>query len=610
MAMRLRFPIRLKILFTFLLVVTVVVSVITFTMARLFHEDKRTYIHDLASTIALSVAEQCRSMLLHYQEHLQFYARVVSDSKLEPARKAELFRVLFEDFPELVAVSVHQGDAELSSVYDREALEAAGLAEAGLREFRRQRPLPVDRLRRGRTVVENSTIVEALPTLTLAFAHAPEVGEGREGKMSIVSGTVRLDELARLARVSRAFEVFVTDSEGTYLVHPDTRQVARSARAGFMPKMDVARGYSMGVTREYTIADVDMIGGFAGVELGDLVAGAQVPKSAAYLASRDVLKSLMGVAMVLLGVAAIVSLFWARRITRPMEDLSTATREIAKGRFDIQVQLESGDEIGTFARSFNQMVSELKRREAALQQAQAQLIQSEKMAAFGQLGAGIAHEVKNPLAGILGCAQLSLRKAEPDSPIHHNLLLIEKETKRCKAIIEGLLRFARQEKAVLSPIDIGPVVADAVAIVSHQLEMNRVGVDKDVAEGLPRIRGNANQLQQVLMNLMINAQQAMDGRPGRVRITARQLDPGWIELRVSDDGPGIPADVLGRIFEPFFTTKPGGKGTGLGLSVSYGIIKEHQGEIRVESGPGQGATFSILLPVPGADPQAVVARTA
>src|SRR5207245_1787194 len=149
--------------------------------------------------------------------------------------------------------------------------------------------------------------------------------------------------------------------------------------------------------------------------------------------------------------AALAGLFWSRRFTRPVERLSRATRQIARGKFDVQIKVTSRDEIGTLAASFNRMASELRDREASLREAQAQVLQSEKLAAVGQLGAGIAHEVKNPLAGILGCAQLSLRKAERGTPLEKNLLLIEKETKRCKTIIENLLKFARQEKTALEP---------------------------------------------------------------------------------------------------------------------------------------------------------------
>jgi len=302
------------------------------------------------------------------------------------------------------------------------------------------------------------------------------------------------------------------------------------------------------------------------------------------------------VGVVLLKKKAVGGRLWARRITRPVERLSDATREIAKGDFEFQVDVQGRDEIGALAGSFNQMASELKTREERLEEANAQLIQSEKLAAFGQLGAGIAHEVKNPLAGILGCAQLSLMEIEEDTPVYQNVKLIEKETERCKTIIENLLKFARQEKAIFEPTDINAVVTDAGAIVNHQLEVNQVKLIQDLSDKLPTIRGNANQLQQVFMNLFMNAQHAMEGEPGTVTVKTRRTPDERIEIVVSDTGPGIPAEIQSKLFEPFFTTKPTGEGTGLGLSVSFGIVQDHEGKIEVDSEPGEGATFRISLP--------------
>ena len=147
------------------------------------------------------------------------------------------------------------------------------------------------------------------------------------------------------------------------------------------------------------------------------------------------------------------------------------------------------------------------------------------------------------------------------------------------------------------PVNINQVAQDAAAIVEHQLEMNKVKLKKNFASSLPMISGNANQIQQVLLNLMINAQQAMEGSPGEVTVTTLSLDSSHVQVQISDNGSGIPEDVQAKIFEPFFTTKEVGKGTGLGLSVSYGIIKEHKGEIKVESSPETGTTFTIDFPL-------------
>ena len=591
---KIRFPIRLKILATVLLVITAVVSVITFTMANLFHADKSTYIHDLTSATALNATQEVRMLLEGYRERLQVYTRLVSDPHLAGANRSDLITKLFEDTGEFVAVTIYQNGVEQGSVYDVKLLKGTGLEKEDLRLYRNKNPLPLKEMVYRKVFVTNSTISERLPTLTIATLQSDP---GTENQVVAVA-VIKLERILELALQSRVFETYVIDSQGVLLAHQNLKAVARHEKVSWIPqKNELFIGASMIRTLEFNRNGVEMVGGFGKIREGGLYVGVHVPKSAAYLTSRGLLSNLIGVSLGLLIGTALLSMLWAYRITQPIEKLSKASRHVGQGNFSIQVSASSNDEIGELANSFNQMTAELLSREIALQEAQEQLVQSGKMAAFGQLGAGIAHEVKNPLAGILGYAQLSLRKVEKETPIYKNLLVIEKETKRCSKIIESLLKFARQEKYDPELVDVNQVIEDAVAIVDHQLGINKVQLEKELAEGLPHVLGNANQIQQVLMNLMINAQQAMEGTPGLVRLRSQLLPSGQIELRVGDNGPGMNEEVKTRLFEPFFTTKPAGKGTGLGLSVSYGIIKEHRGGIQIESEPGQGATFIITLPV-------------
>jgi signal transduction histidine kinase len=242
------------------------------------------------------------------------------------------------------------------------------------------------------------------------------------------------------------------------------------------------------------------------------------------------------------------------------------------------------------------MASGLQERERALAEAQQALVRSEKMSAFGQLSAGIAHEVKNPLAGILGHAQLLMRRMKSDDPAMNSLDLIARETRRCSDIIANLMRFARQDKPHFLPLEINAVVDAALAIVDHQLSLHGIDIVRETGQQLPPVSGDFNQLQQVLVNLAINAQQAMGEKRGELRVRTRS-DDGRVIIEVQDTGPGMAPEVQARIFEPFFTTKAAGQGTGLGLSVSYGIIENHGGRIEVRSSPGEGATFVITLPV-------------
>jgi len=594
-------PIRRKILLALLVAVTVVVSLITFTMASFFHDDKRQYINDWVSVAAVSTAEECSALLLNHRQRLGLYAEIMLSDAVDAERRTSLLRRMFDELPELIEVAVYRDGTELEVASDVAELEAAGVPEAELREWREQHALSLEDLPADALQVRNATTRAALPAFRMAFRYVPE----QDPRPVIVSGLLRADHLLRLGSRFKVFEITLADDEGTVLAHPDVRRVVEHARAVLPPQAAaVPRENRTGLTQQYDRQGTQMIAGLAVVEPGGLTVTAELPAAAAYLASRALFNRLVFVALGLLLLCSVGGLIWAAQITRPVERLSLATRDIAAGNFDVAIAVESADEIGALAGSFNQMASELRVRDRALAEAQVQLVQSEKMAAFGQLGAGIAHEVKNPLAGVLGCAELALMDVPEGSIVHENLRLIEKESRRCKEIIENLLRFARQERVEQKPTDINAVVHDAIAIVQHQFVLHQVALQSELAADLPRVVANGNQMQQVLMNLLINAQQALAGEPGVVRI-ATQRAGDRVRITVRDNGPGIPEKVRNRIFEPFFTTKPTGQGTGLGLSVSFGIVQEHRGEISVESAPGQGATFCITLPALAAGAVAV-----
>ena len=594
MSARLRFPIRFKILITILIVTTSVVSIITFTMANLFHTDKTAYIHDLTSEMAMHTAAEARSLLEGYVEQLKIYTRVVFERDLYQDQKSKLLGQLFEDFREFVAVTVYENGKESATVYDAKMLKEAGLTKEKIFAHRTKNPLPWDRLQASEVYIQNSTLLSNFPTFTLAVSHRIPDSD----QEAVVAAEIRLDGLLNLTRRSQVFTSFITDSAGNPLVHSDFQKVIQHARVEWILEIkSLQNQQSYGMTREFLANDIPMVGGLANVNFSGLLAGVQLPKKAAYLTSRELLNNLIGVSLALLICSAVLSLVSARYLTRPLEQLSKATNAVGKGKYDVQLPASSRDEIGDLADSFNQMAVELNSREMALKEAQTALIRSEKMAAFGQLGAGIAHEVKNPLAGILGLAQLSLRKAEKNSPLTKNLTMIETETKRCKTVIENLLKFARQEKVTFKRIEINRLVEEATAIVAHQLGIHHIKIEKQLDANLPQVAGNANQITQVLLNLMINAQQAMEGKAGVVKVTTQRYNEAYVELRVLDTGCGMPKNLQAKVFEPFFTTKPVGKGTGLGLSVSYGIIKKHRGDIRVKSSLGKGTMFAITLPV-------------
>jgi two-component system NtrC family sensor kinase len=246
-------------------------------------------------------------------------------------------------------------------------------------------------------------------------------------------------------------------------------------------------------------------------------------------------------------------------------------------------------------RRHDAIIAAVAQREAQIKQITRQTIpRTEKLASLGRLAAGVAHEINNPLTGVLTFAHLLREKENMDAEDRQDLDLIIHETTRAAEIVRGLLDFARERPTLREPLDLNDAVRRTVRLIANQQKFEHITIDEVLEDSLPEVLGDMNQIQQVLLNLSLNACTAMAGG-GRLTIRTG-ADDGHVTLRVADTGSGIKAEHLEKIFEPFFSTQPVGKGTGLGLSVSYGIIEQHGGTVEVQSTEGQGATFLITLP--------------
>ncbi len=241
--------------------------------------------------------------------------------------------------------------------------------------------------------------------------------------------------------------------------------------------------------------------------------------------------------------------------------------------------------------------AKLQAAEQRLDTATQQLLQAEKLTALGELVAGVAHEINNPLSTLLGYTQLLLGR-NPPQDVKRRLETMLSEGQRIVAIVKNLLTFARKHPPEKKYLGLNGIIEKTLELKAYHFRVSQIKVEKDLAPELPKTMVDYHQFQQVLINLFNNAEHAMvgTGRGGMLRLTTRAAD-GRIEVRVSDDGPGIPEEIQDRIFEPFFTTKKEGVGTGLGLSLCFGIVQQHGGAIRVESRPGAGTTFVIDLPI-------------
>ena len=325
--------------------------------------------------------------------------------------------------------------------------------------------------------------------------------------------------------------------------------------------------------------------------------------------------ALFGFAAVLL-IFLLVAFLVHRYVGGPVRRLVDGTRKIAAGDFDHRIPRSGNDELSALADSFNRMTESLGRADAELrhfaetleqrveqksrelQAAQLQVIRSEKLASLGRMAAGVAHELNNPLTGMLTFAHLLARKAPPDSQDYADLQVIIGETNRCSRIIKDLLQFARESRPQRRPEDLNEILRQTLVILQPQASFHDIQVRLELAPDLPRPVVDAAQIKQVLVNILMNAAEAMP-RGGTLTVTTAAAPPDRVVLAVADTGHGIPAEHLASIFDPFFTTKEPGKGTGLGLSVSLKLVESHGGAIEVSSEVGRGSVFRVLLPVQG-----------
>ena len=484
-----RFPIRVKILVSVLLVIMLVIGVISATMASLFHQDKTAYIHGLTALMARHAARETSAVIRSRASDLAVFESVMLDDDLMADQKSRMLAELFGSYGDFVAAGLATADTEPVLVYDSKALGGAGLAADALRAGLADGQFPGRMPEEGELVVRNVTLSDRLSMLGIAYSR-----ESAEGPVAVIAWT-RLASLLDATTSSSAFSTMILDSQGRLFVNESAGMRPGTVREPWLP-VDLPTGNlnTAESSRELKYGHQELIAGFAPVGIGDLLIAVRIPKSSAYLTSRELLERLLLVALGLFVTAGLLTLVFSQKLTRPLEILSEAARAVGRGHFNVRVQSESGDEIGLLSESFNQMTGELENRDKALEQAQIALIQSEKMGAFGQISAGIAHEVKNPLAGILGYAQLGMNKLDDDHPVTRHLQIIEKETRRCTEIIGNLMKFARQESSVKQDIEVNGFIEDSMSIVAHQLGLHGVELHRHLADDLPVIPGNANLL--------------------------------------------------------------------------------------------------------------------
>ncbi len=322
-------------------------------------------------------------------------------------------------------------------------------------------------------------------------------------------------------------------------------------------------------------------------------------------------------------ISAFIIVFTRRFLGRPIEKLIAGFKAVSQMELDQPVDIApESEELGELARSFNVMQARLRsamaeinqftqnletkveERTQQLQAAQKKLLHNDRLASLGQLSASVAHEINNPLSGVLNLSMLMQRMLKEDGvPVNRieefrkYLGQVTNETTRVARIVSDLLAFSRRSKPQRSEADLNRLVKTTLSLVQHKMKLNNVEVEIDLHEGLAPVQCDGSQIQQVALNLLLNAAEATQSKTERRVTISTDGDAEAVRLVVSDNGEGISPENLNKIFDPFFTTKPEGKGVGLGLAVSYGIVQAHGGDIEVKSQPGIGTTFVVTLPL-------------
>ncbi|MFB3826720.1 MAG: cache domain-containing protein [Bryobacteraceae bacterium] len=365
------------------------------------------------------------------------------------------------------------------------------------------------------------------------------------------------------------------------------------------------------VVSDWYISGYEPIRDYSGKVVGMLYVGLL---ETAFASLRDrVILSFFGIATTGFLLILAVTYYMIGNITRPIREMVAATRGIAAGRFDQEIPTGGQGEMAVLADSFSAMLKSLRQMKADLEEwgrtleqkvheqsrkvveLHDRVAESERLASVGKLAAGVAHEINNPLGAILSLTALTLEDKPQGDPDRENLEEVVRQSQRCRNIVRGLLEFSRQSNPNPERVDLNRIVQDTLGLLSKQALFLNVNVEEECAPDLPPVMADRSQMQQVFMNILINAVQAMEEK-GTVRIATRSA-AGGVEVSISDTGCGIPPEKIGRVFDPFFTSKSRGEGTGLGLSIAYGIVTKHGGDISVESEPGKGSTFTVRLPV-------------
>ena len=561
---------------------------------RIVSSDKEATLYDVSAMLARTLADELHISLEGMRDKLRYFGaeQAREDDGLERRAKA-----LFSADDEVLGIAVWRKDAAVAGGWrqvftydDPGRLDSLNMSPEDLATARKQTPVNFGAVVQEGLLLQNSSVQPDLALLRVSAVSS-------DGQV-ITTALIRPERILRVARRSGLYRVYLVDGQGLALAHPDASKVLGRADLSQVPVVkDAMQQAGTRGAREYDAGGEAVVASWARIEGHRLAVVVEAPRAQVFKATEELTRRSVLFAVAVVSVALIVGVYFSRFVTRPLRTLQAIMGRVSQGELGAEMPQAGGQsEVGAVVGAFNTMSRVLKQRADEIDAKNAQLIQQEKLSAIGELAAGLAHEVKNPMVGIVGFAQLG-QEATSMGEAKEYFQLIDSDAQRANGILQNLLEFARPPDVKFERVDVNAAVEGAVKLCAHQLQIQGVKLEAKYTAGLPPIWGNANQLRQVLLNLLMNAQQAMAESRERAIDVATLAAPGGVQVTIRDTGPGMTAEVRKRLFEPFFTTKARGHGTGLGLSVSASIVKAHKGAIVVESEPGHGATFRITLPV-------------
>ncbi|MEW5851905.1 MAG: ATP-binding protein [Myxococcota bacterium] len=571
---------------------------------------------------ARHVAERADGFVSSALTDLRLGSTAIRLEGLSPDEQEGALSLIYRqrDAYNVVALISETGDGLGAPVYleqgtnDPELKGREVMTTADLEAFSRRVPLAAA-LAAG-AAVGPPYVVESKSHPLMALAVAVPLGGGKRGVIAVELSLASLAERVAEAAEDAHGVAFLVDNE----LHPFAAKKAESAPVvvptatlpAQLGKALAPSATTSGSLRE-TWDTTEMVTAYARLDRLPWAVVVAEDAAGAFAPARQILLQSAFWVLVALLCAVVAGTILARGVSGPVDELVKAAQAFQKGDFTHRTPTLPLAELQRVGAAFNQMAAEVQARDEELRkynaelekrveertrdlkEAQDQLIQSQKMAAVGELGAGVAHEINNPLAGLLGTTQLMMLRAKEGDPTLPQLRDIEREALRIRDIVQNLMAITPQKgSSGETMVEVNRVVEGALSLMTRPIVAQRIQVRKELDPNLPKVRGRAADLQQALLALLSNAKNAMP-EGGVLTLTTRAVDGKLVKLSVSDTGKGIPAEIQDRIWEPFFTTKPVPEAKGLGLTLVHRIMQDHGARVTVESEVGKGSTFHVTL---------------